>query len=98
MAHVRKKCKGTAAMAGTKRRRACQINARAGSDYCAWHDPAREQKLPTNPDNGYLMAARRALLLEDSLAAVRLIATGHQSDPVMLCRNVLTRFTRECEE
>lgn len=88
-------CAGKALVKGDpERTKPCQRPATKGADYCFWHSPDRALKSAEKKPNSYLSAARRALLLEDSLAAVRMIAAGH-ADPMLLCRNVLNRFTKE---
>ena len=92
---VNNMCLGQAVVKGDpERTKPCQRPATKGADYCFWHSPDRALKSAEKKPNSYLSAARRALLLEDSLAAVRMIAAGH-ADPMLLCRNVLNRFTKE---
>jgi len=89
-------CKGLASVPGYPgRKRPCERRVAEGQDYCAWHHPDRVVKKAEAPStSGYLASARRVLLLEDSLTAVRLIAAGHR-DPKQLCQNILTQFDKE---
>lgn len=71
---------------GMRRTTQCGNYSRFDSDYCYWHNPEKRD----NPKDT-LLSAQRALMLEDALAAVRIIAEG-RGDPVALCKSVLTRF------
>jgi hypothetical protein len=62
-----------------------------GHNHCYWHKPKEVKPPKPSKKRGLVMIAQRAMLLEDSLAAVRKIANGH-SDPMALCKNVLARF------
>ena len=44
-----------------------------------------------------LTSARRLMLLEDALEAVRIIAKG-KGEPIELCKNVLSRFENATEK
>jgi len=88
------RCKAQSSITGyPNKRKPCERYANEGEDYCSWH----RHKPDTGEDlkeSRILRDARRALLLQDSLAAVRIIAKGH-NDPMALCQNVLKRFKDE---